>query len=341
MPPLQPLAAAAPATTAQRVSLVGQPLRPQHQPQQTARHASPPPSLRAAMLAHSAAADRLTYLAGLLLNATAVFHSPLSERDRWVLSALTASLALMCVLTLAAPRHYLSVRPWLSALMRFVNAGLLPFVMDGLSVTRHDDERGWGTMARAAVVLLLPVTLLHVQYLASLGTPQPPLLHLAMQGASVALLMWRAPAVCRRYVAMHPSYERMASLAYGALQQGTSLACPGTRLTLQAAAEAAAPWQKCEAVVWALEVPLGFVLPTLLAWRAQLRAARANAAEWRGRGPQDAAAAAEAELQSSEYERVCAPALKAAAYWGWPITLALAGLAGFIAALLRFDPDAQ
>ncbi len=158
MPPLQPLAAAAPATTAQRVSLVGQPLRPQHQPQQTARHASPPPSLRAAMLAHSAAADRLTYLAGLLLNATAVFHSPLSERDRWVLSALTASLALMCVLTLAAPRHYLSVRPWLSALMRFVNAGLLPFVMDGLSVTRHDDERGWGTMARAAVVLLLPVS---------------------------------------------------------------------------------------------------------------------------------------------------------------------------------------
>ena len=96
----------------------------------------------------------------------------------------------------------------------------------------------------------------------------------------------------------------------------------------------------CPAPLLAAQVPLGFVLPTLLAWRAQLRTARANAAEWRGRGPQDVAAAAEAELQSSEYERVCAPALKAAAYWGWPITLALAGLAGFIAALLRFDPDA-
>lgn len=72
-------------------------------------------------------------------------------------------------------------------------------------------------------------------------------------GLTVASSAFLLP-VCRRYVAMHPSYERMASLAYGALQQGTSLACPGTRLTLQAAAEAAAPWQKCEAVVWALEV---------------------------------------------------------------------------------------
>lgn len=110
------------------------------------------------MLAHSAAADRLTYVAGLLLNATALVHSPLPDHDRWVLGALTASLALMCLLTLAAPRLYLPARPLLSSLMRAVNAGLLPIVMDGLSVTRHNDERGWGTMARAAVVLLLPVS---------------------------------------------------------------------------------------------------------------------------------------------------------------------------------------
>lgn len=75
-------------------------------------------------------------------------------------------------------------------------------------------------------------------------------------------------------------------------------------------------------------------------WRAQLRAARAYAAEWRERGSPDAATAAEAEVRCSEYERVCVPALRAAAYWGWPITLALAGLVGFIAALLRFDPEA-
>ena len=87
-------------------------------------------------------------------------------------------------------------------------------------------------------------------------------------------------------------------------------------------------------------MPLGFVLPTLLAWQAQLRAARAYAAERRQQEADDAGAAAVAELRCSMYERVCAPALKAAAYWGWPITLALAGLWGFIAALLRFDPDA-
>ena len=146
---------------------------------------------------------------------------------------------------------------------------------------------------------LKQVTLLHVQYLASLGTPQSPLLHLAMQGASVALLMWRAPtggclvdgegashgglllhpmvhtscytaveckninralrspimlAVCRRYVGIHPSYARMASVAYAVLQHATAVFCPGTGPTLQAAAAAAAPWQKCEAVVWAVEV---------------------------------------------------------------------------------------
>lgn len=110
------------------------------------------------MLAHGAAADRLTYLAALPLNLTALMHSPLSERDRCVLGMLTASLAAAGLLALAAPRRYLSIRPLLSALMRAVNAGLLPIAMDGLSVTKHGDERGWGAMVRAAVVLLLPVS---------------------------------------------------------------------------------------------------------------------------------------------------------------------------------------
>lgn len=77
-----------------------------------------------------------------------------------------------------------------------------------------------------------------------------------------------------------------------------------------------------------------------MAWRAQLRAARAYAAERREGEAATTAAAAEEEVQHSEYARICAPALKAAAYWGWPVTLTLAGLVGFIAALLRFDPDA-
>ena len=64
-------------------------------------------------------------------------------------------------------------------------------------------------------------------------------------------------AVCRRYVGIHPSYARMASLAYAVLQHVTSVFCPGTGPTLQAAAAAAAPWQKCEAVVWAVEVRWG------------------------------------------------------------------------------------
>lgn len=46
------------------------------------------------------------------------------------------------------------------------------------------------------ITLRIPVqvTFLHLQYIASLGAPQPPLVHLAMQSASVGLLMWRAPA---------------------------------------------------------------------------------------------------------------------------------------------------
>ena len=76
------------------------------------------------------------------------------------------------------------------------------------------------------------------------------------------------------------------------------------------------------------------MLPTLLLWRSQLRAAREWAAE------QNTAQAAD-ELAASEYEWLCAPALDGAAYWGggWTVALGLSALLGFVAALLRFHPE--
>lgn len=96
-----------------------------------------------------------------------------------------------------------------------------------------------------------------------------------------------------------------------------------------------------------LQASLGFVLPTLLVWRQQLRAARAHAQRQRQRQPLNAArapggladgrelAAADAELARCEYARLCQPVLEAVdAYGGCAVPVAVAALAGFVAATL-------
>lgn len=87
-----------------------------------------------------------------------------------------------------------------------------------------------------------------------------------------------------------------------------------------------------------LQASLGFVLPTLLVWRAQLGAARRYVG---GRAHTDGvrgAEQAEAELRRSQYTWVCAPVLRAAHMWGWAVNTALAALLGFGAAVLWQQP---
>lgn len=83
-----------------------------------------------------------------------------------------------------------------------------------------------------------------------------------------------------------------------------------------------------------LQVSLGLMLATLLAWRQQLREAQEVAAH-KARLSEEAAVEARAELLRSPYVRFCEPALEVAGIYGtWAVPLGLAALAAFIAALL-------
>lgn len=76
------------------------------------------------------------------------------------------------------------------------------------------------------------------------------------------------------------------------------------------------------------------MLPTLLVWRAQLRAARHHAASHPGERVQR-------ELAASAYERLCAPVLEAVDDVGGPaVPAALAAVLGFVASTLARDGGA-
>jgi hypothetical protein len=78
------------------------------------------------------------------------------------------------------------------------------------------------------------------------------------------------------------------------------------------------------------QASLGFLLPTLLAWRMQLRAAKRFVVreEAAGRG-----SAAQAELLKSAYICLCAPVLRIAKRFGYLASTCAAALGGFIAAV--------
>lgn len=88
------------------------------------------------------------------------------------------------------------------------------------------------------------------------------------------------------------------------------------------------------------QLSLVFLLPTLLVWQRQLGAAveyaeaRSQAALWRGECV-EAVVAPYGEVQQSQYGRVCVPALQAAGFWGWRVTVGLAAMFGYIAAVIR------
>ena len=80
----------------------------------------------------------------------------------------------------------------------------------------------------------------------------------------------------------------------------------------------------------ALQCSLGLMLPTLLVWRAQLRAVHALEQRRRQRRSRAAAPA----LQGSQYAWLCQPLLQGAEACGWLVPLAGAALVGFVAALV-------
>jgi hypothetical protein len=91
-----------------------------------------------------------------------------------------------------------------------------------------------------------------------------------------------------------------------------------------------------------MQVSLGFMLPTLVVWQAQLEAAQQYASGQRGqrqlRGssspPLHDMRAAQAELACSEYTRVCLPVVQSAAEYGWSIIMGLLALLTFVAAVV-------
>lgn len=76
------------------------------------------------------------------------------------------------------------------------------------------------------------------------------------------------------------------------------------------------------------QLSLGLVLATLVVWRGQLQAAE-RWASLAGEAAGDAEERA-CEFARSQYARVCRPALMGADVYGWPATVVLAALAGYV-----------
>ncbi|KAL4441847.1 hypothetical protein ABPG77_003763 [Micractinium sp. CCAP 211/92] len=202
----------------------------------------------------------------------------------------------------------------------------------------HDGLHQTATMARSAAVLVIPVAGVHACLLVALHLQLPPLAHVAVQAASVAALMRRAPAVCQQFVTSHPAYSQLAEAVHWLLCQAVGTACLGTRQHLNAAAGLLGPADKCAAVAWTLEACLGLVLSTLLVWRQQVREVRRLALLMSQLSPQAEARAA-AELVRSPYTRICQPTLAAASLYGsWAFPLAGTAIITLITSFLVLQP---
>lgn len=128
------------------------------------------------------------------------------------------------------------------------------------------------------------------------------------------------------------------------MQEVLSTLLLGSGRHLRSAADASSACQQCVSVVWFLQVSIGYALPTLLVWRAQLQAARKWAEEQGAREaprqprrrPGELSTVVEMELASSQYATVCSPALQLARSFpgGTPTVVAVAGMFAWLAAVL-------
>lgn len=151
----------------------------------------------------------------------------------------------------------------------------------------------------------------------------PPAHHLAVQAASLAVLMlrhnragarrgllrggvvglrgaWRAECLgrlqgvtplpiqcsschhapaCEGFLAQHPGNGAVVDVTDAALRAVVTAAVPAAGLQLEELGDAAGPAARCVAGVAAMQVSLGLVLPTILAWQLQSRMASSIAAQ--------------------------------------------------------------
>lgn len=130
---------------------------------------------------------------------------------------------------------------------------------------------------------------------------------------------------------MRSSNAWLADALFTALQVLSSGLLPGTGGIWTAAHARLSAVQRCTVAAWVVQATLGFVLPTLVVWTAQARAVERWAAAQGAAGRSEGAAL---KVARSQYAALCRPALAAAAAYGWPVTLALAAAAAFVAGTL-------
>lgn len=270
---------------------------------------------------------------------------------RWMHLILCLNLAtLLARLHLPRKLHTARVRTPLLVALR-TSVFLIPLIMNtqraiqpaGSTGSGGSDERvpSLGGTLRSLFLLLLPLAWVDGCLVAAVAWPLPPLAHLLLQTVGVGMLMWRAPTGCAQYVAQHSSNGRVVHALYWVLRQLASLLCLGTREHLAAAATAASDTEQCTAVVWALQVSLGLVLPTLLVWRPQLLWARTQAAElalitqgYQQAGEADGSRQRAQQPLPAQHRMLCQPLLDAAGAVTWPVVIGGAALAAFVTAVL-------
>jgi hypothetical protein len=176
-------------------------------------------------------------------------------------------------------------------------------------------------LGRAAFMLLVSVSWAVGLFLASFLL-LPPAQHLAVQAASLVPLLLNNHSVCQHFLAQHPSNAAVIDTLDAGLRALVVSVAPVAHGELGAARPRASRTASCMAGAAALQVSLGLVLPTLLAWQLQ---SSTSAAGGMGGEPGTPPAGAVAAVQ----ERPCRGARLAAAVarsaQGWAAKLLFTG----------------
>ncbi|PSC74326.1 aminoacyl tRNA synthase complex-interacting multifunctional 1-like [Micractinium conductrix] len=309
---------------------------------------------------HRAAAPRwpprawesISFAAVTLVTLSMAFLGKLTPYERQLLMAMAAVYVASFTVALCVPPalYHRRLRTPLLAAVRATGL-LTPLAVSSILGSAPSPAASLFTRTlRSLLLLLVPLAFVDGGMIAAFGFPLPPAAHLLVHSLVVGFLMRRTPAACAQYVGGDGSNALVVRALYGVMQQLASLLCLGSRPALAAAADASTDQQQCTAVVWALEASLGYVLPTLMIWHAQLAWVREQAAE---KGEHAAAERPQRQQQwqqqeqqeqqqqggnadedlPAEYRLLCVPVLSAAGAYTWPVPVVGAALAAWLAAV--------
>jgi hypothetical protein len=228
------------------------------------------------------------------------------------------------------PDVYARYRLWPVLVMRTLMLAL-PFVSDTVGLFPPPQDLALARQAgRALFMLLLGISWTIGPFVATFLL-LPPAHHLMVNIPALALLLRRNRSACTAFLDQHPSNAGTIE-AIGSVLRATMVSmAPAAISPVDALGAGASQLAVCMASSAAVQVSLGLVLPTLMAWQLQSRMAASIAAHAEAR--QDSAMLQ--QVRHSQHAKLCGAVASATQDFGVKLLLTLSSLTmTFTAALL-------